>query len=842
MGQDTESRGQRGFGDTNILMVTGRDEPAATPLAEADFTLDVEGVTQCGWGVQRFDVTEALSSLYECVIDLASEGFADNPDDLLGRRAVLRVQRDALTRRFCGLVRRVEHRGATGTHRLARVRLVPALWTLSQRSNSRVFQDVTAVDVVRAVLTDAGLYERTLDARLLRRYPTREYCVQFRETDLAFVTRLLEAEGVTFFFRHGDDGETLVLADGAHAWDAVPTLDGADIPLAGAEGATHRVETVRNLTWDRELRPTSVMVRDYDFTRPGFELARMANRPTEGAPRALYEPSAALTLERYHDGAYDDDDAQEQAQMRLDAERVLSASGRGEGRVTGMCPGARFTLGLAGTHLAKSGYLVTLVEHMGEAGEELVLSTEREALEADRYRNRFECVQAEAPYRPERRAPRPVIAGLQTATVTAPEGEEVYTDQHGRVRVRFHWDRFGPKRERSSCWLRAMQGPWSGSGWGFQFVPRAGMEVAVSFLDGDPDRPVIVGALYNGTHPPPFALPQERTRGGLRTQSIGGDGYNELSFEDLAGAEQVYLRAQRDLRELVRNDRAVEVGGDARETIRGARVTDVTRDDARTVRGNADEHVFGARRARVEADDRVTVMGSAERTVFADERVRVEGRARREVAGDVEEVLRDDSVTRVHGHQATLVGRHEAKRSAVLHVEGTASSWSSLATEITSEKDIVLRCGTSMIRLTPKRVEIISPEVIVRGGERGVTVLGDAVRVRAKRQAVIGAEKVTVKSQGAALALDAEAKVMGAKVNLGTGSIALDGDPDEPARPTTIELTDEEGAPMAGQRFVIVMGDGSEQTGFLDREGKAVIELDGGARVLFPELDGVEEA
>ncbi len=845
MAASSDSRGRRGFGETSIVMHEAQEDGAtAGPLAEVSLTLEVEGVTECGWVVRRFDVTEALSTLYECVIDLASETLTDNPDEMLGRRATLRVQRGSLTRLFCGLVRRVEHRGSTGTHRLARLRLVPALWTLSQRSDSRVFQDATAIEVVAAVLADANLYdaEGALRPRLQRRYPKREYCVQYRETDLAFVQRLLEAEGVAFFFVHGEGGEALVLADGPHAWEAVATSDGGVIPIAGAEGSTHQRETVRHLTWEREQRPTGVMVRDFDFTRPGFELGHMANRPTKGAPRDLYEPAPALAFEQYRDGAYGDEDAKEQAQLRLDAERVSEAVGRGEGRVTGMYPGATFSLGLAGTHLAGVGYVVTLVEHTGEAEEELVLSTERELLREDRYRNRFECVHADVMYRPARETPRPVISGLQTATVTGPEGEEVYTDQHGRVRARFHWDRRGPRDARSSCWLRVMQGPWSGSGWGFQFLPRVGMEVAVSFLEGDPDRPVILGALYNGMHPPPFALPQERTRGGVRTQSIGGDGYNELSFEDAAGVEQVYLRAQRDLREFVRNDRTVEVVRDARETIRGERHVEVMKRDVRVVRGVSEERTEGDRITRVEGNERVTVAGSVERTALGNEQVRVEGRSRREVVGDFEELLRDDRVSRVHGHHATIVGRYDAQRSAALHVEGTATSWSSLATEVTSERDIVLRCGTSMIRMTPKRVEIISEEVIVRGGDNRVTVAGDTVRVRAAGKAIVGAPKVTVKSQGAALALDGEAKLSGAKVNLGTGSIPLDDAPDDPVKPTTIELVDEEGAPMAHQRFVIMMGDGSEQTGFLNREGKAVVELEGTARVVFPDLSGVEEA
>ena len=636
MSGETQMRRLRGFGDTNfVLLAEGEslDRRGASPLPEVVYSFDVQGQDERRWRVRRFEVTEALSSLYECVVDLAAESLYENPDPMLGKYALVQAQRDTVLRRFYGVVRRVEHRGTTASRRLARVFMVPALWVLSQRTDARIFQDMTAVEVVQAVLREAGLYASMLDLRLGREYPAREYCVQYRETDLAFVLRLLESEGITFFFRHEEEGEVLVLADGVQAWDTVRTMDEGPVPIAGAELATHRVESVRHLTWEREVRPSGVVVRDFDFTRPDYKLERMAPRQRDGE-RVLYEPAPALTLGRYGAGMYAHEDGQTQAQLHHETEQVPGAQGAGEGVVLGMTPGAFFTVTVAGAHIPEQRYLVTKVEHVGEVPEELLQGTHERPADDDRYRNRFECTPLEVAFHPPRKTPRPVIAGFQTAIVTGPAGEEVYTDEHGRIKVQFHWDRQGTSDEHSSCWLRMMQGPWAGGGWGFQFIPRVGMEVAVSFAEGDPDRPVVTGALY----------------------------------------------------------------------------------------------------------DRFYVQNLT---------TRVSGRARREVAGADDASVHDDQTTRIKGHQVTIVGRYEAKRSSVLHVEGTSLVYSSKTNELQSEKDILLRCGRSMIRLTPTRLELISPEVIVRGGENRVTVGGEKVRIRAKSQVIIGAEKVTVKSSGA---------------------------------------------------------------------------------------------
>ncbi len=859
---------------------------AETSLPEVDFSFTSTAAPSGLWTVSRFSVHEALSELFEAVIDMTGEEGADL-EAILGRAAELVVTRASLTRRFQGVVRAVEEFGSTPSGRHVRVRLVPSLWLLSQRVDARIFQGLTAVEVVREVLQTAGLYQGPdeLDTQALDHasYAPRECCVQYRESDLAFVMRLLEDEGVTFYVRHDLARETLVLAadEDADAFPrAAPTLDGGPVRVMGEGGATHDAETVRALESTVSLQPTGVTLREWDFTRPfdaamaspARESATTVSFPSEPGARSIYEYPARAALLRYseRDGYYHGDDLARRAERRFDEYEGRQRGARGAGVVTGYAPGLRTAL-VNESEVALGPFVLTAVSHEGCA------SRGPDDLDAprgeDRYRNAFEMLSIERVFRPARHTPKPVIQGPQTATVMARPGspDEVCVDAYGRVLVRFHWER--PERRApsqrtraASCWVRVSQ-PWAGDGWGVVFNPRVGMEVVVQFLDGDPDRPLVTGCVYNLHNPPPplGSVVERRTRSTIRTASSpGGDGFNELSFEDAAGAEQVYVHAQRDLVAEVERDREVSVGNDQRrrvsrddaldvgrdQTIRvaGTQRASVARDQSLHVEGSRSERVTAKRSVlaegdqehRVEGDDALNVSGDAERLYARRLSTRVGGERRTEVSGMSLEHVHGDRTVRVSGHHTTVVGAHEAKRSALLHVEGASSFWSSATTEVVSEKDIVLRCGKTMLRLTPERMELIAPEVIVRGGENRVTVGGDKVRVRAQAEVVIGAEKVTVKSQGAAVKLDSAAKVMGSKVQLDQGSIPLDDDPDDPVKVTTIELRDDQGAPIPDQRFVVKLSDGSELTGIVNHEGVARIELDASATIVFPDLNDTE--
>jgi type VI secretion system secreted protein VgrG len=624
-------------------------EPGVTqgrgPLPEVSYVFD--GDDGAIWTVISLRLQEGLSELFEAELILASDdGFT--PDGLLGGPASLQIHRALLTRGLRGVVRFVEDLGSTATQRLARVGVVPRLWLLSQRVDSRIFQDMHAVEIVCDVLQRAGVYQEPdgVEKGAFTRLPKREYCVQYRESDLDFVLRLLQEEGIPFYFKHErDEGETLVLVDDPPRYGEVPTMDGAALRLSDASMNVDAVETLGWFDVRKELRPTGMTVRDYDFTHPRATREMTSSSPTGdagGRPQYLYP--ARSTLHRYDEerAAYMAHDGAPQAKMRHERNQVAAVQGRGRGNVTGLMPGMAF--GLAGHQRgdADEAYLVVRVEHRGQAWGDI--PTEVRASEhllgqlldagvqdrpgvAQRYVNRFEVVPRRVVWRPPSRISRPIVQGPQTARVVGPEGEEIHTDPHGRIKVQFHWDREGEENERSSCWVRVQQN-WAGSGWGFQFIPRIGMEVVVTFLEGDPDRPLVTGCVYNGENGYPYGLPGSKTQSGVKTNSSATNGgFNELRFEDRAGEEQLYVQAQRNMDTLVKNEQTIEVGGNRTMHVHGRNKDSVDLDRIVVSHGNALEETHGGKEvsvhgemgARYFVDNTLTIQVGARVTISCGE-------------------------------------------------------------------------------------------------------------------------------------------------------------------------------------------------------------------------------
>ena len=545
--------------------ITGSDHPL--PEVSFDFTS-----SSGAWRVAKVRADEALSETWEAKVDLVTDDLLDDPDAMLGQPATLSLSRSASARIFRGVVRRVEHLGMAHGRLLARVYVVPALWALSQRINSRVFHDVAVIDVIRAVLHDAGLYEGRLDAALRDTYLQREYCVQYRESDLAFIQRLMEEEGITYYFKHALDGETLVLTD-HDCYQTIATLDGQAVPVAGAESDVLAMESVRQLDWEREQRPTAVMVRDYDFTRPQVPISQQV--PREAGARPVYEyPAEAVFSDYSHDTAqHHDDNVDRLAQIRLQALRASEQQGTGPSNVTGMTPGFAFTLRAHGRAALNQRYLITRVTHEGNAPEALSHGTQHTGDSKERYKNTVTCIPASVPWRPMRLTPRPQVTGIQTATVVGPAGREIYTDSHGRIKVRFHWDRRDESRDPDTLrWVRVAQA-WGGGTWGLVVTPRIGMEVVVQFIEGNPDRPLVTGCVYNNRNRPAVDHPHASSQTRLRSNSTpGGNGFNELSFEDAAGSELFYMHAQRDHQEDVLHDQRITVGNDRTVRVTGTQL------------------------------------------------------------------------------------------------------------------------------------------------------------------------------------------------------------------------------------------------------------------------------
>jgi type VI secretion system secreted protein VgrG len=543
------------------------------------------------WHVRRVHWSEGLCEPYEIVVDLVTDAVDVVADDLLGASAELTLERGDLTRCAYGIVERVQLLGTTTGRLAVRVHVVPAFALLDQEIDSRIFQDMTAPEILEAVLGPTlEEYGRGLGLELEREYDKRDYCVQYRESLRAFACRLMEEEGIAYGFHHDEESraEVLVLADGPGAWPDVPTLADPEIPVIVDRPDTADRESLRHFDWCRVERVATVASRGFNWKKPDARPeGDAAGEHPRGRARAVYDHD-----DRRHivDDGSDDAFAGETdqrgpiAKRRLEALACDAKRGVGRSNVTGFSPGRIFTVGVH-EHPEVDGarFLLVRVVHEAECPEEDLGS---EAYEGDRYGNRFECVPADVPYRPRPTIPRPRTHGPDTAIVTGPPGEEIHVDAHGRIKVKFHWDRLGEDDDTSSCWVRVAQS-WGGMGWGSWFVPRVGMEVVVDFLDGNPDRPIVVGCVYNGTNGLPYTLPDEKTKSTIKTQSSpGGDGFNELRFEDAAGSEEIWIHAQKDLNIKVLNDENTSVDIHQTLTVGGNQTVVIDGNQTITVKGD----------------------------------------------------------------------------------------------------------------------------------------------------------------------------------------------------------------------------------------------------------------
>ena len=740
-----------------------------SPLPEVEFSVQFQ--SGGAWSLVRLHATEALNEVYEYALEVATRE-ALTPSDLLGGTAVVTLARDGADRKLCGLVAAVTDRGFVGAHRVAEVVLVPALWTLGQRTSTRIFQEVDALAAVELVLREAGVYQGAAFEKVIAiTLPVREYCTQYEETDLAFVRRLLEEEGLAFYFKHEGETETLVIADGSHDGAYVKlsskSLPGnADrakcLPVEGQGGATDDRETVRNWEPAWETVPTAVSLRDYDFTHPDAILTEQEKAAGARGDRTRFEYPARFVLGPYQGTVYGAPNT-----ARVGAVRLAQATGRASGararsNMTLVHPGMKVDVMLEDASEALTR-VVTRVVHTGEAPE--VLYQDRNAggegsSRFDRYSNVFDSIADDVVYRPARVTPRPRALSPQSAKVvadTASSTEKIHTDEYGRVKVQFQWDRPSERpgnqsAKAPSCWLRVAQA-WAGEGWGFLFIPRIGMEVVVQFLDGDPDRPFVAQCLYNATHLPPVTLPGQKTHSVIRSQSVPGtgaksqNGFNELSFEDGDGQEEVYLHAQRNQREKVLNDHLVEVDHDETETVLNDQTHTVGRHRTTKVRGNEVHSVTGDSEAEgagevgnrttkiagndsteVEKDVTLNIFGKSTVTVAKTHTVTVDERITETVGGaaDARLDMAPDAITVSIGPTKLKL----TKQNALLEVSGVKIEMTatSITLDVNGNKVELAPAGVTTKTVAGAKIEAQGPNVTVQSPAI-VQVQGSLVKI-----------------------------------------------------------------------------------------------------------------
>lgn len=556
-------------------------------MAENSTVMTLTTTGNTGLKFKRMAATEALGQLFEFDVQALAASEAIQSEDLLGKPASVTVElADGKPRHFHGLVCAMGIEGAVRKQFGYRLVLRPWLWLLTRRSDTRIFQAMSMEDILKKVFAPFSAdYEFQISGTL----PQYEYCVQYRESDFNFVSRLMEQEGVYYYFKHEAGKHTMVIVNAPSAHTANP-LQASFEYRESADGQLD-VEPITQWRTRKEIQSGQVVLRDYDFVQPStsLETTAKATRSTASTKLEVYD----------YPGTYPTKAAGDRySKLRVEELQAQYARADGSGSMRAMACGYRFTLASHPradqnqAHIA----LATRIEcaYSGyESGEDLTFFT-----------CHFTAMPASETYRPPRATPKPQVAGLHTAVVVGPSGEEIHTDQHGRVKVQFHWDRLGQKDDKSSCWVR-VSSPWAGQGWGAISLPRIGQEVVVDFLAGDPDRPLITGRVYNGEQTPPYALPGNATVSTLRSRSSKGGGaanFNELRFEDKKGSEYVWLQAEKDFHQLVKNDATLEVRGKQERLVTKTLTEKVDGDVKMKVGGAFDHEVTGAASLKATGD------------------------------------------------------------------------------------------------------------------------------------------------------------------------------------------------------------------------------------------------
>jgi type VI secretion system secreted protein VgrG len=563
----------------------------STPLGEDVLLLD------------RMFASERLSGLFEYTLELLAADHDIKFEDVLGDNFTVRYELPGDdTRYFNGFVSHFRHVGQKREFAFYRATLRPWLWFLTRTADCRIFQKMTVPDIAKQVFRDHGFTD--FEERLKGSYREWEYCAQYRETDFNFISRLLEQEGIYYFFTHEDGKHKLILADSYSAHEAYPGY--GEILLRSPDQPTHE-ENIHSWETRKTVLPGLCALNAYDFEKPKADLKVQAPVSRE---------HAMANFEIYDLGEYlERGDGENYAKVRIEELQVEHEIAEGEGDAGGLAVGYLMTLAEHPRSDQNKEYLVTAASYeLSSGGYESGGGGEN----APEYRCTFTAMDASQQFRAPRVTPKPIIAGPQTAVVVGPNGEEICTDKYGRVKVHFHWDRYGKTDDTSSCWVRVAQ-VWAGKSWGGMQIPRIGQEVIVEYLEGDPDQPIITGRVYNADNMPPYELPGNETLSGIKSNSCkGGAGFNEFRFEDKKGEEQIFMQAEKNLDLRVKNDRYETIENKRHLVVEVDKIEHVKNDRHETVDNHHLEKIGGDRNLDIKGKEAKAVTESLSLTVDGD--------------------------------------------------------------------------------------------------------------------------------------------------------------------------------------------------------------------------------
>jgi type VI secretion system secreted protein VgrG len=506
-----------------------------------------------------------MSRLFRFELDLLSEDPKIKYTDIIGKSVTISLmQADGTPRYFNGVISRFGQGVSDDLMTSYHAEMVPWLWFLTRTADCRIFQNKTIPDIIKQIFSDLGFND--FSDSLGSSYQPREYCVQYRETDFNFVSRLMEEYGIFYFFKHENGKHTLVLGDNPSANQDCPGQN--EFRFYVKTSAVQEEDIVNGWHAEQELRTGKCTLTDYNFETPSSTLLASTSTIDSVGGNSKFD-----TYD--YPGKYlKSSEGDSLTKIRMEEEESVHLVLHGASDARSMVTGYKFTLKEHYREDMNTSYLLTDIEHSAHTTS---YSTSKGPKE-DHYSNSFTCIPASVHFRPLRLTPHPTVMGAQPAVVVGPSGEEIYTDKYGRIKVQFFWDRKGKKDENSSCWIRVSQF-WAGKNWGAIFLPRIGQEVIVDFLEGDPDQPLITGRVYNAEQMPPYALPDNMTQSVLKTRSSKGgttDNFNEIHFEDKKGSEDFFIHAEKDMHREVENDDSLTVGHDQTITVKNDRTETVT--------------------------------------------------------------------------------------------------------------------------------------------------------------------------------------------------------------------------------------------------------------------------
>ncbi len=698
--------------------------------------------------LQGFTGHEGISRLFSFHLDLLSNQNSISFKDIIGQNVTIRVllSDGSSERYFNGFVSRFAQSGSSTRFTNYQMEVVPWLWFLTRNADCRIFQNMTIPDIIQQVFTNRGFSD--FKSSLTASYDPREYCVQYRETDFNFVSRLMEQYGIFYFFEHEEGKHTLVLADSTSAHQACPNQSSANYNQTAGDLDSEDVVTAWQV--EQELRTGKYSLTDYNFETPGASL--MANEPTvvEVGGNTKYElyDYPGIHLNTSQGGAV--------AKVRMQEEEAGHVLNSGSSVCRAFTSGYKFDLKDHYRDDLNDSYVLTQVQHVASVG-----SYEQSAAHNPAYySNTFTCIPASVPFRPARLTPKPFVQGPQTALVVGKSGEEIWVDKYGRIKVQFYWDRLGKKDENSSCWIRVSQ-PWGGKGWGAMWIPRMGQEVVVSFEEGDPDRPLITGRVYNADQTVPYTLPDHQTVSTFQSRSSKSGAtanYNEIRFEDKQGSEQIFINAERDKdervevdsREFVGSNRHLNVGANQTENIGADKHLTIAANHVESIGKNMSLSVGTDLMETIGNDQHLNVGNNLQENIGKDQHVNIGANLIENIGTDLHVNIGGNRTEAVGSNLDLAVGSNRTEEiggNQSLTVASNSDESIGQNFAQTAGQNITLQGGMNVVIQAGMQLTLTGPGGFITIGPAGVAIQGTMVLINSGGSAGSGSAASTKSPQ-----------------------------------------------------------------------------------------------